>query len=518
MTFTLLETYGFANHAAVVAWVAKVYGIRDNQYQNEHRVRRERIAQRLRLYRDDGRKEFERIIDRIFTKSDVRDQRKAMIEVASEQNVTQRIAHDIASLYDQPAVRELADKSRQIEFQRLSTALELDEVMQEAQRLTFVCNETLLWRTRDPELGDELRVITPDLFDAIPHPRRALKEIAFLIDAAPVHVPEGVNRASLPHYELWDAKYKYLISAEGNLVDEHGGFSKDPIEHGLKRIPGVLLHRRKPADRLLDDREGRDIVSAHLGSGLLEIMAMRLMKSQGERQPILKGNLASLATGQSMDGEKPLMLPPEVVAEMLDTKTDPDHYMRKKRDKLTSVGAKYGFSYEQLMNTDSGEAASGKVFQMRRMKQTELRNEQRRRWLVHERAVTELLDFDPTGARYDFQEQTIPADASEEMGLLKDRIAYGLDSPVKFAQRKNPDMTKDQVVAMIDENLEEYATVIKKVRALNMSTEATADDPGKNPEDNGKDNAAKDDPAAAREDAKKRISAMHFSSKNSASN
>jgi hypothetical protein len=514
MTFTLIETYGFASHAAVVAWVAKVYGIRDNQYQNEHRVRRERIAQRLRLYRDDGRKEFERIIDRIFTKTDVREQRKAMIEVASEQNVTQRIAHEIASLYDQPAVRVLADKSQQEEFQQLSIKLELDEVMQEAQRLTFVCNETLLWRTLDPDLGDELRVITPDLFDAIPHPRRALKEIAFLIDAAPVHVPEGVRRACLPHYELWDEKYKYLISAEGNLVDEFGGFASDPIEHGLRRIPGILLHRRKPADRLLDDREGRDIVAAHLGSGLLEIMAMRLMKSQGERQPVLQGNLASVASGQSMDGERPLMLPPEVVASMLDTKTDPDHYMRKKKDKLTSVGAKYGLSYDQLMNSDAAEAASGKMYQMRRLKQTELRNEQRRRWLVHERAVVELLDYDPTGARFDFQEQTIPADATEEMGLLKDRIGYGLDSPVKYLQRKNPDLSKDQVLELIDENLQEYSTVITKVRALNMPAGANADNPGNSAEENGANNAPSDEQKRA--DVKQRIEA--FSSKNAPAN
>jgi hypothetical protein len=496
----IFEAYGFRDHASVVAWVCKTYGIRDNQYANEHRVRRERIAQRLRLYRDDGRAEFERIIDRIFTKTDVREQRKAMIDVATELNVTQRITHEVASLYDQPAVRELADRAKQEAFKQLCLNLQIDEVMQEAQRLTFVCNETLLWRTHDAELGDELRVITPDLFDAVPHPRRALKPIGFLIDAAPVYVPEGTLRACLPHYELWDDTYKYLISAEGNLVDAAGNTSTEPVKHGLKRIPGVLLHRRKPSDRLLDDRAGRDIISAHLGAGLLEVMAMRLMKSQGERQPILKGNLASMAMGQSMDGEKPLLLPPEVVAEMLDTQTDPDHYMRKKKEKVTSVGATYGLSYEQMMNTDSAEAQSGKVFQMRRLKLTEIRREQARRWLVHERDTTELLDEDPKGARYDFQEQTIPADATEEMGLLKDRVAFGLDSPVKFLQRKNPDLSKQQVLELIDENLQEYQQVIEKVRALNMPSDADANDPGKSPEENGGDNQVK-----GREDARAKI-------------
>lgn len=508
---SILEAYGFSSHTALVAWIGKQYGLCDNQYQNEHRVRRERIAQRLRLYRDDGKAEFERLITRIFTHSDVIQQRQAMIEVATEQNVTARIAHEIASLYDRPAVRTLANASRQESFDDLCISLELDEIMQEAQRLTFVCNETLLWRTKDDDGEDELKIITPDAFDAIPNPQRKLREIGFLIDAAPGHVPEGVRKATLPHFELWDAKYRYLISGEGKLVDENGQAVQAPIEHKLRRIPGVLLHRRKPNERLLDDRAGRDITSAHLGVGLLEVMAMRLAKSQGEQQPVLKGNLARYAMGQSADGEKPLMLPPEVTAEMLNAVTDPEHYLKKKREKITGVGATYGISYEQFFNQESGDSGSGKTFQLRRMKLTELREEQRRRWLVHERQVFELLDEDPKGASVDYQEQTIPLDAGEEMDLLEKRTSKGLDSEVKYMRRKNPGWSKKRAMQEIEGNLDEHAIVIDKARKLNQPANATVDNPGQTPEQNGADNAPEDPKAAqekARADAKQRIQAF----------
>lgn len=503
MKITILDAYGFSTHEQLVAWIAKTYGLTvETQALNPHRIRRERIAQRLRLYRNDGRAEFERLIERIFTKADVQDQRKKMLDVATEQNVTQRIVHEVASLYDQPAVRELASKDDTAKLKELATELELDEVMQEGQRLTFLCNETLLWRTKDEE-GDELRLITPDAFDAIPHPRRKLREIGFLLDAAPGFIPQGVDPRRLPHYELWDSTYRYLISAEGKLVDENGGPASSPIEHGQDGIPGVLMHRRKPVDCILDDRAGRDITAAHLGVGLLEVMAMRLMKSQGERQPVLQGNLAAYAAGQSMDGEKPLMLPPEVVASMLDTKTDPDHYMRKSKDKVTAVCLSYGINYDQYTNSESD--MSGRAYQLRRAKLTEIRNEQVRRGIVHERRVMVLVGFDSKGMTVDYQEQTIPQDAAEEIALLKEKMPLGLDSPVQYRMRKNPEETREQAIASIRKNLAEYALLMLEVRALNMPSNANADNTGKSPQENGADGgkSSGSDPAGGKPDLRK---------------
>src|SRR2546430_13195986 len=39
-------------------------------------------------------------------------------------------------------------------------------------------------------------------------------------------------------------------------------------------------------------------------------------------QPVLQGNLANVAAQQPMNGESPIVLPPEVVASVLATKTD----------------------------------------------------------------------------------------------------------------------------------------------------------------------------------------------------
>jgi len=485
----LVELYK-TDHAALVAWAIKTYGIDAGaSYLNSHRLRREAIAQRLRLYRDDGRMEIERLIDSVFTQPDTRLARRKMIDVACELNVTARITDEVASLYDQPAVRTLA--SRNDEFRDHALEIGLDELMQEAHRLCWICNEVLLWQQVGSEPGEypELLIVTPDTFDAIPNPRAKLKPAGFVLDMAPCTMVEGYARSRLPHYEIWDDTFRYLINGNGQLVDEAGQATREPIRHGLGRIPGVLWHRRKPVDRILDSRHGRDIVSAHLAVALLSVMIMQLAKSQGERQPVLQGNLANVAKNQSMNGEGPVALPPEVQAFMLDTRTDPDHYLSGKKDKLTSVGLRYGLSYEQLTNTEGGDS-SGKLFQLRRQKLTELRGEQRRRAYSHERGTVALMGYEVRGLRVDHSEQAVPQDAAEKVALLKDKMKLGLDSVVAYVMRENPDLTRTEAIDFIKQNLADYATLITWLRALNVPSGADAENPGRSPQDNGADNGA----------------------------
>lgn len=491
----LIDLYGLTRHDDLARIVAAEYGLLDGErHLNPHRLRRERIAQRLRLYRDDALVDFERVIDAVFETETVRAQRKKMIVVASEQNITRRIVDEVASLYDKPALRILM--SREDEFAKEEQRLNLHEVMQEQHRLAFLCNAVLLWRFAGVD-GTRLRIVTPDIFDAIPDSRDKNVPAGFLIDAAPsplaARAPGGEK---LPRYEIWDDTYQYLINTSGAIVNANGDIA-EPTKHGFGRIPGVLLHRREPVDMILDDRHGRDITSAHLGCGLLNVMIMRLSKSQGERQPILQGNLANAASGQSMDGERPIILPPEVIASMLDTQTSPEHYLSVKKDKLGAVASTYGMSYELITGGDDGSSASGKAYQVRREKLTELRQEQRRRAVRNERDVVALMGFDPDGMRMDYQEQAIPADAAEKVALLEAKQRLGLDSAVAYLMREDPDLSRDAATALLVSNFRDWARLIDMQRRLNAPADAGVNGPGQSPEKNGADNAPKDVPPEA---------------------
>lgn len=490
---TLRDLYRL-DHEALVSYVVKEYALAgglSDQINNPHRLRREAIATRLRLYRDQATVDVERAIDGIYETDDYKLTLKRYVPLALEQNVTRRIVDEVASLYDRPALRTLPDKSANEKLHDEERRLRLHELKQEEHRLLTLCNEVLEWQFTGADSKRKLRLITPDAFDAIPHPGDSLVAAGLLLDNPPVTATVGSARAQLPHFELWDDTYRYLISAEGRLVDRNGVMTATPEEHGLKRIPGILLHRREPTTCILDAHHGSDIVSCHLGVALLNVMIMRLSKSQGERQPVLQGNLAAMATGQVMNGERPLMLPPEVVASILDTKTDPDHYLRVKKDKITSTAQTYGMSYEQFSNSESAD--SGKLYELRREKLKEIRNESRRRAVVHEVETVTLIGFNAEGMRVDFQEMSLPQDASEKVALMRDKSKMGLDSPVKFMMREDPDLTREQAIAEILSNQRDFALVIEMVRALNMPGDADAENPGKSPQENGADNAKKSD-------------------------
>lgn len=495
----LIKLYN-TDHAALITWVKKTFGIGPNATAgvlNPHKLRREAIAQRLRLYRDDGRQDFERIIATVFATADVIEDRKKMLDVACEQNITARIVDEVASLYDTPAVRTLADAKATEALRQHAIDIELDETMQEAHRLTFLCNEVLLWQSTALEAGEraQLNIVTPDVFDVIPDPRSPkTRPGGYFFQVAPCSTSDDLS--ALPHFELWDDTYRYQLNAQGSLCDERGMLVPKPIEHGLGRVPGVLFHRRKPVDRILDQRHGRDIINAHLGVGLLSVMIMQLAKSQGERQPILRGNLANVAKNQSMTGEGPIALPPEVDAFMLDTKTDATHYLDMKKDKMAGVAHRYGMSYESF--TYAAIPTSGKDWQARRGKLLELRGEQKLRGHVHERGTVKLIGYDPAGMRTDYQEQAMPEDAREKLELFRELMKLGLASPIDYARWQNPDLTEAEAKAWIKKNLAQYAALIVWIRALNIPSDANAENPGQSPAQNGGDKAKKG--AAAEED------------------
>ena len=485
----LIDLYR-TDHLALVEWVTKTYGLGANatQFGNPHRKRREAVARRIDLYRDRPDVHIERVIDSVYDTPENQKALKKFVVAAKEDNVFARIVNEVASLYDRPALRTLSDRNE--EFHTEEKRLKLHAVMQEAHRLTNLCNEILLWQFRGVDDETALRILTPNVFDAVPDTRDALVAAGFVIDAEPVTILTGSAKNQLPHYEIWDDTYRYLINAEGRLVDESGTIVVAPLEHGLKRIPGVLFHRREPTEAILDASYGADIESAHLGAALLNVMAMRMSKAAGENQPILKGNLAHMAS-QSMNPERPLLLPPEVEADVWNLKTEPTHLLDLKKDKISSVSRRYGIGYEQYTLQETGDSASGKTYAARREKLTELRLEQRAQAVRHEEMTADLIGFGGIDEDIDFQEQAIPQDANEEVDLLDKKMRMGLDSPVAFLQRKDPDLTPDEAKKKILDNLGDFAMLVIAVRALNAPADADAGNPGKTPEENGADNAEK---------------------------
>lgn len=498
----LIKLYNASSPSSLVEWVVKEFGIAhieessNKHAANKHKARREEMEERVRLYRDDAAEHISLIIRQIWTRPDYQQSLERWIgveggknnlrPVGTAENVSVRIVHEVACLYDKPAVRRLPKAGAQTNFKLDEARLHLHEITQDYHRLLWLCNDILVWQFKGVDGKNKLRVVTPNLFDVVPHPDDCTVMAGVLIEVPRITMLDNETAKKLPRWELWDDTYRYLINAGGKLVDEDGNPALDGEKHDLGRIPGALLHRREPSDRALDARAGRDIAAAHRGVTLLNILMLRLAKTQGDKQPILTGDLASVSKGQTADGENPLALPPGVTVEMLNSVTDPGHLQKTKKEMLSSVGWTYGLSYEQQsVEETTANAGTAKLWLARREKLLELRTEQTRRALVNEALVLDLIGYDPTGLKVDHPSQALPQDPTEEMALLDLQMRVGMDSPVKALQRRDPDLTRDEAVSLMDENLGDWALMIQKVRALNIPLGATAANPGNDPQING---------------------------------
>lgn len=447
----------------------------------EARRRRKAVGQRLKWFRDQGADLVVDLVDLVFDNEEVRKQRKRFAKMATAHNSTKRLTDEASNLYREPPRRIFRDrKEDERAYLDLAEEVLLDELLQEAQPIAFLTSAVLFWAFTSEATGKTaLRLVTLDACDPIPHPKDPLTMAGVILDSAPTTGLVGLQRDQLRHFEVWDEKYVTELNASGDLV-------KPRYEHNLGRLPGFLAHARQPVEKLVEWERGGDITAAQECVALLNLMALRLAKSQGENQPILSGDLSRVATKQPMDGERPIALPPGVTVEMLQSKTDPDHYLKLIKHFIGGVAQTYGMSYEQFTFQETADTTSGRAYSVRRQKLGEIRAQQARRWRRVERELVVLLGFDPTGFLCDFHDPTMPTDPLEELEVEEKKWRLGQSNPVDFLRKKNPDIPDDATAGrMLLANITATSSLWSLLRTQNAPANADAVDGGKSPEQNG---------------------------------
>lgn len=452
---------------SLIKWVSRTY-LSGTKEQNPHKGRRERMRERLRWYRGDHTKDIETLIKHVFEHSDVVKQRQKFARMAKSVNVTARLIDRISTVYTVEAVRRFPDQGEQRQLKQLERDLALHEMFELANQLVNLCNEVLFWAT------PTLRLITPDAFDVIPHPGDPKEIGALLMHWGP---PSSVTEADTPqkrmHYAVWDDRFVVQMDAEGKIIDE-------PREHGLGRIPAVLVHRASPIDSLLDGHAGDDIIAAHQAVAFLRVLALRLAKSQGEKQPLLSGDLARIAAGQAADGERPIALPPGVEAKVLDTTTSPENYLKLENQVMGDLAASYDLSLEALVRRSQ-------VDHMRLHENlTEIRRRQQKRWRKNERSVAELLGFNTSDFSVNFRDPALPMDPQKEFDLYREKSKQGLDDPLAYLMREDPDLDEAAAKERLDRHRQIVAEHIEQLAARNLARDADLESPGLTPESNGR--------------------------------
>ena len=470
------------------------------QREKADKPRRDSARQRRRLFDCMGFEQALTMIDELFADLDVRKLRKDVAPYARFQNPLRRLVCERARAYAKPPKRTVNNATDDT-YQRLQRMTQHNRAMRLADELTDLQNDTFwLFRVRETPAGREPRtdIIGPEDFFIITDPHDHTKLLAVGYDRHPLPGADGKAAINAAHWTVWSPWESFELDGHGGIIP--GSASANPFG----RIPGLLVHNGYRSQQLLDPYTGEDRVAAHLTAWLLNTMMVKEAKSLN-RQAAFTGETGRSPTGQSQDSERDMILAEGVGVTTIDRGVDLKQYLEAADHVIERVAADYGIPPSVLRHAG---ATSGHEIDLRRIPLEELREDRiaifrdaEREYAEIQAAVLKLdmpeLSFSTDGWSMDYAEIKRPLPQSELYSVRKAKRSMGHSDPVLEAMEDNPDFTEEMAIEWVEERMARQQEFIDAARARsNIPSDATVEDPGRSPQENGADNQQQDDEQA----------------------
>ena len=451
-------------------------------FSDEEKARQTKSRNRLSLYKDKGRALVENMVTSLFRNLKVRSLRKEFVQYAMFQNVTKRIIREISMVYSSESLRNISNQNDN--YQEVIRISHQDRKMRNVNRYVNLLNECLVWF--DIRAGKPIiRVVTPDKFFAVSHPNDPSHHVASIVSIE----SNGLHKSNTAPAWL------VITEEEFFKMDKNGRMLSDTYQrHQLGLMPAMLVHREEPEDKLLDSDSGEDLVSAHLAVALLNTLMLKQSKS-AEKVVAASGDLSTTPSNQPLDQEVVQSFGEGVSLQTLDLGADPEGYIRAAQSVIRQVAANFGIS-EAVFNLDYN-ASSGFEIEIKRSTLREVRQDQILDYRPVERELVQIqsrvlqaaghpLQFDASGWVVNFGEVQPPRDPKAMLDYFEKMRQMGLMNSAEMYLRLNPEATFEQAQQALVANAEIEANRVQLLRSLNVSPSATSEEPGADPEDNGR--------------------------------
>jgi hypothetical protein len=454
---------------------------------SQDRMRRERAAQRMRLFRDESANALRAQFQRIFKSYDRRTRVEAFLSLSTCLALFKRIVNEVsAPVYNPPPTRFLRRATDQVVFERIGEKVRLNKRMDLLTRVSTAQGAAaLMWRTSQ-RLGPILDVIGSHMWTVIPDPEDATRELGFAY--AKWAMIDGTARL---HWACWDDELAFELNERGQVVGMpltratgHPGF-----------IPAVTVHmlERTGADYWEATSSGSDLEAAHDALGYIVTMTLRGHHTQGHQQPGLNGDPANFPRGQILDGENILLAGEGNTLTNLWNSWDPASNLKTAEFIIRTVAANYGVDLERL-NAKVGAQASGLALLERRaetletMYEAEVRSFRMVEPLSRASADPELRLAE--GAELEdiaYPDLSAKTDREAQLRIRKEERKLGYRSVVKDKLEDNPELRGNRAKAWAEviRDMEDEAKYIELRRAMGIDTNASATEPGQPQEQNG---------------------------------
>lgn len=459
---TLRRRPGGIVDGSEVTW-AKVGQYLMQRYLNneEEKARKEKAAQRQRLYASCGDGDMLDMLQKVFRNDEVIELRKRWIEFGKYNNVLRRLCNELATVYSLPAVRKVGgDQANQANYKSAQRLCRLDEVMQQVNPM-LLAHRALevgprMRRRPDATMEPVIDVVTPASFSAVRDPLDPSLQlaVAFENDYA---LPEMAPKA--PRWTVWTWAESFMMNSLGEVI-------VDTVrEHSFGRIPWILLTLDAPSGKLFDNDGGDDLVAAAKAIWFLNILHLKELKS-ATKQTLTIGDASAATRRQVNDTDATGSLPEGVAVETIDRSMDVSIFPAGAQHIAEVTGSNYGIA-PGVLRGDS--VASADARELQRIPLRELRLRQHVVFREFERQLAELLSMVVGASRGDlrftteewsitFSDPQTPLGSKESLDVFQLERQLTLTSTKREVMRRNPDLDEAQAEEFIEENIQDELT------------------------------------------------------------
>jgi hypothetical protein len=445
-------------------------------------ARQKASADRQRLYGCRGDELMFAMLSEMYSSKEVIELRRRCIPFAKYNNVLRRGVGEIATVYSQPARRFVAGAEANANMAEVLRLCRFDEIAQRINRMAVLHRAVAVRpRMRETPAGTwepTVDVCIPANFSAVRDPLDPTLLVGITTENNYL-LSASVNPGPKWSFDGWHESFA-INSIGGPLVD---GFE---IEHGLGRMPWILVTLDPPDGQLIDSDTGEDLVAAQMAVWFLNILHLKESKSTTV-QTVISGDLSRAALGQVNDSDRTGQLPEGTVMNTVDRGVELGQFLDGARHVGETALSNHGVA-PSVTRGDS--VASADARDLQRYPLYEMRTQQHPPFRAFEHDFISLLSvvvaqrrpdlaFSIDGFGVDFADPRTPLGEKEGLEVFEHKRKLTLVSTIDKKQEDNPDLGRAAAKASIQRVIDDEMWRNEAMRPLQqISGSPGAETPG----------------------------------------
>jgi hypothetical protein len=377
------------------------------------------------------------------------------VQINDNNNLFKHIVNATSNVYSFGVERRFDDESAQ----EIYTELRVNKTMAQANRYMNAFNDVLVqvsWADDKPKMMLRL-------------PHQTEVEYSGGEASAVTYFIEMVDNET-ERWAYWSADEHYYIDKSRGVEKVVAVEDNEEKINPFGVLPFVFIHNGWRDESFWDVFTGDDLTNGTIDLAVHLTFLNHIIKSQSFKQLVGKGDNVGELLGQVLDPLSILTLTGQnTEISVLDMQSNYEQLHKVAQELANSLAVNYGISPKQFRM--SGSPSSGFSLKMENLKLDRQTIEQQADFKVYEK---ELFSMIGTVSEYygkpisgdvsiNFGEPTYPEPEQDLLTYNRERIDLGLSSPYKILMEADPDLTADEAMVMVEDNLTRRNEMFDKV-------------------------------------------------------